>query len=377
MGMWSVNFGNVLRAHGYETLIGYAYACSGVAAFISPLAMGALADQSIAPTRLVRWLSVFTAGSLALTFFAIESHWAGWAVLLCVQIQAICGAPIFGLSTTIILATLDDPERQFGPLRAAATFGWMASGWVISFVLMADASTRAGFAAAGLWIASAAFTWMLPETPPIERKETRGWRDILGLGALDLLRNRDHRVVFLSAALFTIPLAPFYPYTPIQLTELGVPRATAAMTLGQVSELVCMFGLAGILARLRLKWVFLAGIGIGAVRLALCGLHTAPTVLASIFLHGFAYTLFFITAQIYLEQRIDPRMRARSQALLAVMTGGFGNLFGYLGAGWWRSACTTAGSTDWPRFWLGAALAATAVFLWFAITYQGRKAIGK
>jgi len=253
----------------------------------------------------------------------------------------------------------------------------MASGWVISFVLMADASTRAGFAAAGLWIASAAFTWMLPETPPIERKETRGWRDILGLGALDLLRNRDHRVVFLSAALFTIPLAPFYPYTPIQLTELGVPRATAAMTLGQVSELVCMFGLAGILARLRLKWVFLAGIGIGAVRLALCGLHTAPTVLASIFLHGFAYTLFFITAQIYLEQRIDPRMRARSQALLAVMTGGFGNLFGYLGAGWWRSACTTAGSTDWPRFWLGAALAATAVFLWFAITYQGRKAIGK
>jgi hypothetical protein len=40
MAMWSVPFGNVLRMHHLESIIGYAYACSDVAAFISPLAAG-------------------------------------------------------------------------------------------------------------------------------------------------------------------------------------------------------------------------------------------------------------------------------------------------------------------------------------------------
>jgi hypothetical protein len=75
LGMWTVCFGNVLRTHGLEHIIGYAYACSGVAAFISPLAVGALADQSVPPMRLVRWLSLLTAGALTLLFTAIGQGW--------------------------------------------------------------------------------------------------------------------------------------------------------------------------------------------------------------------------------------------------------------------------------------------------------------
>jgi hypothetical protein len=35
-------------------------------------------------------------------------------------------------------------------------------------------------------------------------------------------------------------------------------------------------------------------------------------VLAGVSLHGFAFTLFFITAQLYLDQRVDPAWRARA-----------------------------------------------------------------
>jgi nucleoside transporter len=369
MGMWSVPFGNVLKAHGYEDIIGYAYACSGVAAFISPLAVGALADQHISPSRLVRWLAVLTSIFLALAFTAIELHWPPLVVLACVQMQAICAAPTFGLSTSIVLSSLQNPGREFGPLRSTATVGWMAAGWVVSFILNADTSTLSGFAAAATWLCTAAFTFALPATPPLEQKEPR---DILGLAAIQLFTNKDHRVVFLTAALFNIPMAAFYPYTPIHLTELGVKHATAAMTLGQVSEVICMFGLARLLTQWRLKWVFLAGIGFGVVRFAICALNSRGWVLTGISLHGFAFTLFFITAQIYLEQRVDPRIRARAQALLQVMVSGFGNLFGYLGSGAWRKACTTAGQTDWPTFWTGTSVAAAVVFLWFAISYRGR-----
>src|SRR5215208_7087723 len=107
--MFNVPFGNVLRTHGLESLIGYAYACSGVAAFISPLAVGALADQAVPPARLVRWLSVLAATFLALAFLAIERGWGAGTVLALIQAQSICALPIFGLSTSLVMAALTDP----------------------------------------------------------------------------------------------------------------------------------------------------------------------------------------------------------------------------------------------------------------------------
>jgi MFS family permease len=372
MGMWSVSFGNVLRTHGFEDIIGAAYACSGVAAFISPLAVGALADQRFSPVVLVRWLAVATAAALTLAFLAIEHHWGASAVLACVQLQAICAAPIFGLSTSIVMAALRDPQREYGPIRSLATLGWMAAGWIVSFILHADTSTTSGFAGAATWLLTAACTYALPETPPLARK---GPRDVFGLAALTLFAHKDHRVVFIAAAFYNMAMAAFYPFTPIHLTELGVQHATAAMTLGQISEIISMLGLAWLFTRVRLKWIFLSGIAFAVVRYAMCAMDTRGWLLAGVSLHGFSFTLYFITAQIYVEQRVDPRMRARAQALFSVMLGGFGNLLGYLGTGWWRDACMEGATTDWPRFWWGMCASAAVVFAWFAVSYRGRSAV--
>lgn len=372
IGMWSVPLGNVLKAHGYEAIVPAAYACTAVSAFLSPMIFGALADQRISPTRLVRWLAVLTAGFLALTFYGIGQHWRARWVLGALQVQAVCAAPIFGLATALVMARLRDPAREFGPVRAWATLGWMAAGLFVSWVLVADTSVLCGYAAAATWLLSAASTFLLPEVPPVENKVHRSWRDVFGLEALELLAQRDHRVVFLTAALFNIPMAAFYPYTPMQLRDLGVDHAAAAMSLGQISELITMFGLAVLLARVRLKWIFLAGIGFGVLRYALCALNDRTWLLTGVALHGFAFTLYFITAQIYLEQRVPARLRARAQALLAVMVGGFGNLAGFLGNGWWKSVNTFDGHTRWPIFWLGLTLVMTAVFAFFALSYRGQ-----
>lgn len=372
MGMWSVPFGNVLKAHGYEHIVPYAYACSGVSAFVSPMIVGALADQHISATRLVRWLAALTAGSLALTFYAIDQHWRSLAVLSALLVQAIFAAPIFGLSTSIVMARLREPTREFGPVRAWATLGWMAAGWLVSWVLVADTSTLCGYAAAFTWLLSAACTFALPEVVPGEFKAHRTWRDVFGIEALELFAHRDHRVVFLTAALYNIPMAAFYPYTPMQLRDAGVERATAAMTLGQVSELITMFGLALLLARVRLKTLFLTGIGFGVVRYGLCALDSRMWLLIGVSLHGFAFALYFITAQIYLEQRVPARLRARAQALLSLMVAGFGNLVGYLGNGWWKSVNTAGAVTHWPRFWLGLTGVMVAVFVFFAWSYRGQ-----
>lgn len=372
MGMWSVPFGNVLKANGYERIVAYAYACSGVSAFISPMIVGALADQHLSATKLVRWLAVVAAGFLALTYYGIDHHWRSLWVLATLLTYAVFAAPIFGLSTTIVMTRLHEPARQFGPVRAWATFGWMTSGWLVSWVLLADTTTLSGYAGAATFLLSSACTFLLPDVVPGEMKTHRTWRDVFGLEALEMLTNRDHRAVFVTAALFNIPMAAFYPYTPMQLRDVGVGQAAAAMTIGQFSELLTMFFIATLFARVRLKWVFLAGIGFGIVRYGMCAMDSKGWLLAGVSLHGFAFTLYFITAQIYLEQRVPARLRARAQALLALMISGFGNLIGYLGNGWWKDANTVAGVTHWPRFWLGLAGVMAAVFTFFALSYRGQ-----
>jgi hypothetical protein len=145
------------------------------------------------------------------------------------------------------------------------------------------------------------------------------------------------------------------------------------MSLAQTTEILVMLVLAGLMTRFRLKWVFLSGILICVVRYALNAVNTLPAVLIGTTLHGFAFTLYFITTQIYLEERIDPKWRVRAQALLSLLMSGVGNLFGYLGGGWWFQACSSPDApTNWQLFWIGETALTAAVCLFFALAYKGR-----
>ena len=374
--MWMVTFSNVLSAHGLEGIIPYAFASTGVAAIVSTLFIGSLADQHISAHRLLRWLALGTSVSLFAAFFAIEKGWgAGW-VLVGMQLQALFSAPTWGLATTIALTSLHDSARQFGAIRVWATFGWMTAGAVTSFLLRAETSATNGMIAAGIWLGVFAISYSLPSAEPRNSKAGRSWGALLGLDALGLLRHRSHGVVFITAALVSAPLAAFYPFAAMQLRELGAGSIAALMALGQVSEVGAMYALSPILARVRLKWILSAGIAFGIARYALFSLDTLPTVVAGIILHGLCFTLFVIPTQIYLDQRIEPVFHARAQALLTFMMSGLGTLAGYLGCGWWREACRTAEGTRWPLFWGVLTGIMVAVLVFFVATYRGRGPVG-
>jgi nucleoside transporter len=376
MGMWFVPLSTVLDAHGLHGIKSYAFATSALAAFVSPLLFGAMADRHLGPVRVMRWLALAIATAMVLATTAIKLGWNPWLVLGLIQVHSLFSTPTWSISTTIVLARLTDAPREFGPVRAMATLGWMAGCWVVS-VLNADASTLAGYSAAAIWLAVAAFTFRLPSVALPKSVEHLTLRQRFGLDALSLLKNPDHRALFNTAALVAIPLAAFYPFTPPHLRELGLEHTTAWMTLGQVTEIIAMFGLAWLLSRWRLKWIFTVGLACGLLRYVLCALNGKVWVLAGVTLHGFAFTLFFITAPIYLDGRVDSSWRARAQALMTLMTGGVGNLIGYLGSGWWFAACERPTGIQWPLFWGGLAAAVALVMIYFLIMYRGQPGASK
>jgi len=370
LGMWFVPLTNVLDAHGLQAIKPYAFATSGIAAFISPLFFGAVADRHASPVVVLRGLALATAAAMTLASFAIQGG-NPWLVLGAIQLQALSSAPAWSIAATVVFSSLRNARREFGPIRAVATLGWMAGCWLVS-ALDADASIRAGLLGAVAWLMVAGLTFLLPRRAPPPSLAPVTLRERFGLDALSLLKNSDHRVVFITAALFNISLAAFYPYTPPHLSELGFTHTSSWMSLGQVTEIVAMLALARLLTRWRLKWIILTGLLIGVVRFALGAMDERAWLLVSISLHGASYTLVAITAQIYLEQRVDPAWRARAQALLSLMVSGVGNLAGYMGAGWWFAKTSTGSGQDWTLFWLGLAAASGAVGVYFLAAYRGR-----
>jgi hypothetical protein len=206
------------------------------------------------------------------------------------------------------------------------------------------------------WLLVAALTYLVPADAPQSRAGAGAgrWRDLFGLETFAILRDPRHRAVFVSAGLLSIPLAAFYPFTPLHLHDLGFRKVSAVMSLGQVTEALAMYGLAALLKRWRLRNVFLLAIGACLARYGLFASDCVPGVMPG---------------QIYIEQRIERSLRFRAQGLLTLLIAGFGNLFGYLGCGWWRAFCTEGGRTAWQTYWLGLGTAVLAVGVYFFRAY--------
>jgi nucleoside transporter len=370
MAIWFVPLGPILDAHGMHEIKPFAFAANALAAFVSPLMFGAMADRHVPPAKVLRWLAFATAASMSVIATAINSGWNPWLVLGLIQIFSLSYAPMFSISTALVLARLEDARKEFGPIRSLATVGWMAGALLVG-ALSLDRSALAGYLGATFWLLVAVFTYFLPALEVPASAEHLSWRERFGLDALTLLKNRDTRVIFFTTMLFNIPLCAFYPYAPTQLHDLGFNHLSSWMSLAQITEIIAMFSLAWLLRHWRLKWIFACGLGFGVVRFAFSAADTPVSHVIGIMLHGVSFVLVFVTAQIYLDQRIDHAWRARAQALLTLMNSGFGSLIGYLGTGWWFNACARTGHERWPLFW-GGLSASVAVVLVYFLSYRGR-----
>ncbi|HVJ46040.1 MAG TPA: MFS transporter, partial [Luteolibacter sp.] len=100
--------------------------------------------------------------------------------------------------------------------------------------------------------------------------------------------------------------------------------------------------------------------------------HTGQEIWHSfgVALHGVCYTFYFITAQVFMDRRVDPGLRGQAQGLLSFVTGGLGPFAGAWICGWARRTFVHEGG-GWMEFWGVLALMIAVCFVIFALFYKG------
>jgi nucleoside transporter len=376
-GCWIPSLTNIMGLAGMAVWVPLAFAVGPLAGILSPLWAGALADNRIAGEKLLGWITLGGTFTLWLTFYSVERGWPAWVFLTLLAINSLISAPMWSLMTTVALANLPDPERQFPQVRLGGTLGWIAGGLMVSFALHADASPVAGYAASAVRVLAGLMCLALPTTPP--RGNSRTWRTLFGFDALRLLKQRDHAVFFLTTGLFSMPLMALFMYTPEQLRHFGDQGATGTMVLGQVSEILAMLVIGMVMVRARVKTILLLALGLSAFRFALCGVSELwggrPLLMAGLLMHGVCYTFYFITAQIFLDRRVDPGVRGQAQALMSLVAAGIGSLAGSFMVGAVHRVTVGAGLPyGWLWFWGSLATMIAAIGVIFAVFYKGAAA---
>src|SRR5439155_20881838 len=113
--------------------------------------------------------------------------------------------------------------------------------------------------AAAALIVLGEFSFLLTHTPPQKIGDRATWRDVLGIDALKLMRDRSFAIFVLGSFLICIPLQFYYTFTNPFLNELNVTNAAGKMTLGQMSEIFFMLVMPWFFRKLGVKYMLLTG----------------------------------------------------------------------------------------------------------------------
>jgi nucleoside transporter len=370
-GAWFVTLGTYLgTTRGFSgTQIGLAYGTTAIAAIVSPFFVGMVADRFFATERILALLHVV--GGVVLYYAStLESFGAVYAGLL---IYALCYMPTLALTNSITFDHAGDPARYFPRIRVLGTIGWIAAGFVVGRLGL-EATAEPLRIAAGASVLMGLFCLTLPHTPPHAAGRPLAVRDVLGLDSLALLRDPSFSVFVVGSVLLCIPLQFYYSFTNLFLNEIGVAEPATKQTFGQMSEIVFMVLMPFFFLRLGVKWLLLIGMLAWAVRYALFAAGNAGAgmwmLLVGIILHGICYDFFFVTGQIYVDQRAPVTIRAAAQGFFALMTSGVGYFIGSFASGRVVEAYVTPGGHAWPSIWIVPALMAAGVMLVFALLFR-------
>ncbi len=374
-GAWYVTMGPYMNAAGMDAkLIGWAYTVGPIAAIASPFFLGMIADRFFATERVLGVMHIL--GGLFLCLAPMAAAESAELFVVMILLHMLCYMPTLGLSSSLALHNMTNAEKQFPLIRVFGTIGWIVANFVIS-QLAFDRSPNMFFVAGGSGLLLGAYAFFLPHTPAPAKGNAFSVRDALGLDSLVLLRSRSFAVFCVCSFLLCIPLSAYYAFAGTFVGDMGVERIAQTMSLGQMSEIIFMLVMPLCFARLGVKWMLSVGMLAWAIRYGLFATAADDQirwmVLGGIVLHGICYDFFFVTGQIYVDNKAGSKIRSQAQGFYVLLTQGLGMLIGAQVASRLVAHYTTDGTVDWKTVWMYPTFFAMGVLIVFVLLFKDTK----
>lgn len=378
-GSWYVTMGTyltqTLKFDGVQ--VGVAYGALSIAAIISPFFVGMVADRFFAAERALGVLHII--GGVLMYLISNVSTFDSFYPLLFVY--TLCYMPTLALTNAVCFHQMNNPSQEFPNVRVFGTMGWIVAGLVLGF-LKVEASVMQMTIASGLSFAMGIYSFTLPHTPPKKKGEKVTVSDVLGLEALALMKNPSFAIVVIASILICIPLSFYYNFTNLFLNELGMENAAGKMTMGQASEFFFLLVMPLFFVRLGVKKMIMFGMAAWALRYLLFAFGNTESAVwmlyLGIVLHGICYDFFFVTGQIFVDNKAPAHLKSAAQGMITMATYGIGMLIGSLASGKVLEQYTVEGAAiphTWQTIWIVPAALAFIVLILFAFFFKEEKQI--
>ncbi|MEO1495743.1 MAG: MFS transporter [Planctomycetota bacterium] len=384
LGLWAVTIGTYIAANTGTAgdqlfssgFVGYWGAAGAFGGMLSPAVVGVLSDRLFSAQRVLVGLHFLCAIALAAVAYTGSRTEIGFFITTLLYFQVY--VPTVTLTNTIAMRNLEDVDRDYPPIRVAATASWILAGWTVGLAWpwatgeSIEATLIPVWIAAASHIAMAFYSFTLPDTPPT--KKPGFWRNVVGA---DLWGNRT-LVAFLGVSLLACAASqPYDRYVNVFLNNQGYENAAAKLTLGQATEVVCLFTMPLLLRHFGLRTLFTLGVLGWGLRYALLAAgaswNISPPVYGGILLHGPCFSFVYVAGQCYIDRLADRDSRGAAQGMHTVIAIGVGHMLGAVGVGvLQREYLTPPGVSpapyEWDVFWsVGAVWSVGVAVLFWAI----------
>ncbi len=384
-GGWFVTLGTFLGSNLSATGAQSAsvFSTQSWGAIIAPFIIGLIADRYVNAEKILGVLHI--AGAILMyQMYSAENISVFYPYVLAYMILYM---PTIALTNSVSFKQMKDPEKEFSNIRVFGTIGWIVAGLLISYLFHWDTEENTAngllkntfLMSSIVSLALGLFSFTLPKTPPTKRAgEKISIKEIIGLDALKLLKDKNFAIFFISSVLICIPLAFYYQNAHPFLSNIGVTNPTGKMTIGQISEVLFLLLLPLFFKKFGFKKTILVGMLAWAVRYFLFAFGNAGELsfmlIIGIALHGICYDFFFVSGYIYTNSKAGEQYKSAAQGLITLATYGIGMLIGFEIAGKITDSYKIADKVfDYKMIWLIPSGIAAVVFLLFAILFKDEK----
>jgi MFS family permease len=323
-----------------------------------------------------KWMRLLSFAFILIGILGLIFHYSGiipsniffWIAFI------IAGMIIFFINPDII------NKDAFPHVRVLGTVAWIVVTNIIGFKVIGDKVDifQIAMFTSIIW---GIFSFTLPDTPPkATGKATLS--KILGIDAFVLFKDRSYLIFFFSSVLVCIPLAFYYAHANLSLTESHMSNVENKMSLGQVSEVFFMLLIPFALQKFGIKKMLIVGLIAWIVRF-ICfgngdGISSEWILYLAIVLHGVCYDFFFVTGQIYTDNKAGEKIKNSAQGLITLATYGIGmgigsKLSGIILDKYTFTDTTGVISHNWNGVWMIPAGIAAVVLVLFIIFFKDKK----